>query len=187
VGTVFGLPLHPLVVHGTVVVVPVAALLVIVVGLWRRVRSRLAWPAFVASVAASGLVALAALSGKPLAREVPPSALVAHHAQLAKLLVVWVVAMTGASFALACLAWWRVGAPVPDRLRVPPRLAALARPAWAARLVAVRWIVPVAVGLSVLTGVGTLVQVVLVGHSGAQATWSTGVPVRPSKADGGHR
>ena len=186
-GTVFGLPLHPLVVHGTVVAVPVAALMVIIAGLWRKVRPRLAWPAFVASVLATGLVALAALSGRPLARRVPPSALVAHHAQLAKLLALWVVAMTGASFASAYLVWRRMGAPIPHRLRVPQRLVALARPGWATRAVGLRWIVPAAVGLSVLTGVGTLVQVVLVGHSGAQATWSTGVPVRPSQARGGHR
>lgn len=183
----FGLPLHPLVVPGTVVVVPVAALTVVVAGRWRRVRSRLAWPAFVASVAATGLVALAALSGKPLAHEVPPSALVAHHAQLAKLLVVWVVAMAGASFALAYVPWQRAGSPVPQRLRVPLRLAAFARPAWAPRVARTRWVLAAAVGLSVLTGAGTLVQVVLVGHSGAQATWSTGSPVRPAGAHGGHR
>jgi hypothetical protein len=52
---------------------------------------------------------------------------------------------------------------------------------------AVRRLVPAAVGLSVLTAAGTLVQVVLVGHSGAQATWSTGSPVRPSDARGGHQ
>jgi hypothetical protein len=88
-------------------------LLVIVAGAWRRVRSRLAWPAFVTSVVATGLVGLAALSGKPLARRIPPSALVAHHPQPAKLLALWVLAMNGASFALAYLAWWRSGAPVP--------------------------------------------------------------------------
>lgn len=183
----FGLPLHPLVAHGTVVVVPVAALMVVLAGMWRRVRSRLAWPALVASVAATGLVALAALSGEPLARRVPPSALAAHHAQLAKVLVVWVVAMTGASFALAYVAWHRAGCPVPGRLRVPGRLTALASPAWALRVAQARWVLAAVVGLSVLTGAGTLVQVVLVGHSGAQATWSDGSPVRPSDATGRHR
>jgi len=186
VGTVFGLPLHPLVIHATVVVVPVATVMVIVAALWRRVRSRLAWPAFVASVLATGLVGLAALSGKPLARQVPHSALVAHHAQLAKLLVVWVVAMTGASFAMAYVGWLRAGGSVPNGLRVPPWLVAVAGPAWAVRVAAARWVLPAALGLSVLTGAGTLVQVVLVGHSGAQATWSTGTPVRPSDARGGH-
>ena len=172
--TVLGLPLHPLVVHGTVVVVPVAALTVLVAGLWRRTRSRLAWPAFVASVVATGLVGLAGLSGEPFASQVPPSALVAHHAQLAKVLVVWVLAMTGASFVLAYAVWRRAGFPVPSWLRIPRWLVALATPRWAAQVAAVRWIVPLAVGLSVLTGAGTLVQVVLVGHSGAAATWSTG-------------
>lgn len=184
--TVLGLPLHPLVVHGTVVLVPVSAALVIAAGLWRRRRSRLIWPAFAASVVATGLVAAAALSGKPLARQVPSSALVAHHAQLAKLLVVWVLAMTGASFALAYLAWRRAGAAVPDWLPVPRRVTALATPGWTAGVVAAR-ILPAVASLCVVTGAGTLVQVVLVGHSGAQATWSTGSPVRPSDARGGHR
>jgi len=187
VGTVFGLPLHPLVIHGTVVVVPVAGVMVIVAALWRRVRSRLACPAFVACVLATALVGLAALSGKALAGQVPASALVARHAQLAKLLVLWVVAMTGASFLLAYVGWRRAGGSVPDGLRVPPRLVAAASPAWAARVAAARWVLPAALALSVLTGVGTLVQVVLVGHSGAQATWSTGTPVRPSGAQGGRR
>ncbi|HKT02298.1 MAG TPA: hypothetical protein VJT31_22445 [Rugosimonospora sp.] len=181
--SVFGLPVHPLVVHGTVVSVPVAAVLVITAGLWPRVRYRLVWPAFAASVLATGLVAAAALTGGPLARRVPPSALIAHHAQLAKLLAVWVVAMTGASFALAYAAWGRAGGGVPGWLRVP-RQAVL--PDWAARAVATRLVLPVLIGLSLLTGAGTLVQVVLVGHSGAQATWSTGSPVRPSSASG-HR
>ena len=171
--TIFGLPLHPLVVHGTVVTVPLAALAVIVTGLWRRARPRLAWPAFAISVVATGLVAAAALTGGPLARQVPSSALIAHHAQLAKLLAIWVVAMTGSIFVLAYAGWWRAGSPVAHWLRLPPRLVALVRPAWAGRLVAVQWILPVAVGLSLITGVGTLVQVVLVGHSGAAATWST--------------
>jgi hypothetical protein len=113
VDTLFGLPLHPLVVHATVVLVPAAALTVILAGLWRRARSRLAWPAFVVSVVATGLVAAAALSGQPFARSLPPSELVAHHAQMAKLLVLWVLAMTGASFVLAYAVWWRAGFPVP--------------------------------------------------------------------------
>jgi hypothetical protein len=182
--TVLGLPLHPLVVHGTVVVVPVAALTVVVAGLWRRARARLAWPAFVASVLATGLVGLAGVSGGPFASELPPSPLVAHHAFLAKVLVVWVLAMTGASFSLAYAVWRRAGFPVASWLRVPRRLVALARPRWAAQLAAVRWILPLAVGLSVLTGVGTLVQVVLVGHSGAAAAWSN---ITPTGAGVGHR
>lgn len=183
-GTVFGLPLHPLVVHGTVVLVPVAAVLVIAAAVWRRARSRLVWPAFAGSVAATGLVALAALSGKPLARQVPSSPLVAHHAQMAKLLVVWVVAMSGASFAMAYVVWRRAGGAVPDRMRVPAWLVAVAAPGWVVRALGARWVLPVALGLGMLTGTGTLVQVVLVGHSGAQATWSTGSPVRPSNARG---
>lgn len=178
--TVFGLPLHPLVVHGTVVVVPVAAVLVVMTALWRRARARLVWPAFAFSVLATVLVAAAAASGGSLADQLPSSSLVAHHAQLAKLLAVWVVAMTVASFALAYVQWRRTGSVVPGWLRLPPRLVALAKPGWAAPLAAARALLPVLIGLSLITGCGTLVQVVLVGHSGAQATWSKSTPVRPA-------
>ncbi|MEN3304467.1 MAG: hypothetical protein V7603_669 [Micromonosporaceae bacterium] len=37
---------------------------------------------------------------------------------------------------------------------------------------AARWVLPVAVALSLVASAGTLVQVVVVGHTGAQAAWS---------------
>ena len=37
--TVFGLPAHPLIVHATAVLVPLAALLVILAGCWPRFRA----------------------------------------------------------------------------------------------------------------------------------------------------
>lgn len=57
-----GLPLHPLAVHGAVVLAPIAALLAIayVVPAW---RDRLRWPVAAASVLAAGAVALAYYSG----------------------------------------------------------------------------------------------------------------------------
>lgn len=185
--TVFGLPLHPLVVHGTVVVVPVAAVLVVMAALWRRARVRLVWPAFAFSVLATVLVAAAAASGDPLAERVPHSSLVTRHEQLAGLLEVWVVAMTVASFGLAYVQWRRAGNPVPDWLRLPPRLTRLATPRWAAPVAAARPVVAALIGLSLITGCGTLVQVVLVGHSGAKAAWSTSSPARLSSTPAARR
>jgi hypothetical protein len=170
--TMFGLPVHPLVVHATVVLVPLAALLVCVAALWRQMRVPLGWPAALVSVLATASVALAALSGGPLARRVGSSALIAQHAQFAKLLAVWVVAMTVTSTGLAYVAWRRAGAPVAPGLRVPRRIVELVTPRSLAPLVATRWIMPVVVGLSLLTAAGTLTQVVLVGHTGARAAWS---------------
>ena len=41
--TVFGLPLHPLIVHATVVVVPAAALAVLLATFWPRFRRWASW------------------------------------------------------------------------------------------------------------------------------------------------
>jgi hypothetical protein len=40
--------------------------------------------------------------------------------------------------------------------------------------------------LAVVVGLGTLVQVVLIGHSGAKAAWSDVASSSSSQADGGH-
>lgn len=170
--TVLGLPIHPLIVHATVVLVPVAALLVGVCAILPATRRALAWPAVVASAAACVTVAGAALSGGPLEARVGGSALIHHHSQLAKLLVVWVLAMTAAVLALAYADWYRGGTAVAHWLPVPPGLVRRLAPPGVGRVVAARWVIPTVAALSLVTAAGTLVQIVLVGHSGAEAAWS---------------
>ena len=41
--TVFGLPLHPLIVHATVVIVPTTALAVLLAGFWPHFRRWASW------------------------------------------------------------------------------------------------------------------------------------------------
>jgi hypothetical protein len=170
--TVFGLPLHPLVVHATVVLTPLATLLVAVCAVLPGSRRRLAWPTVVACALACVTVAAAALTGGPLEQRVGGSPAIAHHSQLAHVLVVWVLAMSAAALLLAYVSWYRAGAPVAGWLRVPPRLVRSAAPAQLGRLVAARWLLPAASVLSLVTALGTLVAIVLVGHSGAQAAWA---------------
>jgi hypothetical protein len=170
--TVFGLPIHPLIVHATVVLVPVAALLVAICAGLPATRRRLAWPAVVTSVLACLTVALAALSGGPLEARVGGSALIHQHSFYAKLLVVWVLAMSAAALVLAYLSWYRAGTPVAGWLPLRPGLVRTLAPAALGRMVAVRWLLPAVAALGLVTAAGTLVQVVLVGHSGAQAAWS---------------
>jgi hypothetical protein len=170
--TVFGLPLHPLVVHATVVLTPVATLLVGVLAVVPRSRRRLAWPTVVACAVACVTVAAAAATGGSLEQQVGGNAAIAHHSQLAHVLVVWVLAMSAAALLLAYVSWYRAGAPVVSWLRIPPRLARQAAPAQLGRLVAVRWLLPATSALSLVTALGTLVAIVMVGHSGAQAAWA---------------
>jgi hypothetical protein len=177
--TVFGLPVHPLVVHATVVLVPLAAILVAVAAAWPRTRARLAWPTVVVSAVATLSVAIAALSGKPLVARVPASPLIGTHSALAKGLAVWVVAMTGAVFLLAYLSWRRAGAGWPGWLRVPESARRLATTRALDPVLAARWVMPAVVALSLLTAAGTMVQVVLVGHSGARAAWTKVVQTPP--------
>ncbi|GIH21516.1 DUF2231 domain-containing protein [Rugosimonospora africana] len=170
--TVFGLPIHPLIVHATVVMVPVATLLVGLCAAVPATRRRLAWPTVLACLVATVTVAGAALSGGPLEARVGGGALIHHHADLAKLLVAWVLVMSAAAVALAYTDWYREGTPVAGWLPVRPQMIRALAPAAMGRLVGTRWLLPALAVLSLVTALGTLVQIVLVGHSGAQAAWS---------------
>ena len=143
-----GLPLHPLVVHATVVLVPLTALLVLAGSLVLRVR---AWAGWLPTAMAATCVVLSLLStssGQTLQGkigEAGSSAPVLGHAALGDMLIWWTLGLlvvAAASYALR-----RTGR---DRVRgVAVTLAVL----------------------GVLVPVGAAVQTVLVGHSGAKAVW----------------
>lgn len=168
-GTVFGLPVHPLVVHLTVVAVPVACVLVLLCAVWRHARLRWGWGTVVLCLVATGSVAVAALSGGPLARRLPPSHTIAEHAELAKVLALLVSAMTVAVTVLVYLAWREAGAPVAAWTRMPGGLRRLLT---RGRPVVLRGAVPVVAVAALILALGTAVDVVEVGHLGATAAWS---------------
>ncbi len=152
--SIAGLPLHPLLVHATVVIVPAAALSVLLAALWPRFR-RWAGPLPLA-LAVAGLILdpLSTSSGESLEHHVGHSALVEKHAELADGLLPWMIVLVAVSAGL--YAWhWRQG-------RRDPEHAAASR-AWVPTVISV---------LAVVAALGTTVQVVLIGHSGAKAAWS---------------
>ena len=152
--TVFGLPVHPLIVHATVVFVPTAALAVLLAAFWPRFR-RWAGPGpMIVSLIALVLVPISTQSGEDLEHSLPRSDLIRAHAQLADGLLPWVAAL----FLIAAGLWWW------NRGQRPGR----AEP----RRVFPRWLVVVLMVGAVLAAVGTTVQVVRIGHSGAEAAWS---------------
>lgn len=151
--SLFGLPVHPLIVHATVVVVPAAAVAVALAAVWSRFRRWFSWGTPAAAVAATILVPLATSSGESLQQQLPRTALIEAHVRLAEGLLPWVIALS----VLAVAGWWMHGLAG----RFSPRRP-LAR--WLPVLVAV---------LAVVAAVGTLVEVVLIGHSGAAAAWTT--------------
>lgn len=152
--TVFGLPMHPLVVHATVVAVPLAAVAVALAAFWPRFRERFSLVPLVLSVVALVLVPLSTSSGESLERRVPDTRLVHQHAELADGLLPWIVLLT----VVAAAVWWL-------QRRTHTTDGSVAR----------RPGTPVLAVLAVLTVVGvvgTSVQIVRIGHSGAKAAWS---------------
>jgi hypothetical protein len=152
-----GIPLHPLVVHAAVVLVPMAALasVAMVVPRWRWLTR---WPALVLATGATIAVQAATLSGADLHRATGiHTALIASHEKWGERLrlAMWVL------LVLTALAFWAfpyVTRLVGDRDGAG-RVAALEK--------------PLMVLLPVLAGV-VLVLVVLTGVGGARSVWGGG-------------
>lgn len=142
--TFFGLPMHPLIVHATVVVVPTAAVAVVLAAFWTRFREWAAAAPMGLSALALVLTPLSTSSGESLEHRISGTSLISDHARLGDLLIWWVVPLAVLSAGL----WW---------FRRRSTTGAL-----------VTWGLP---ALSVVVAAGTLVTVALIGHSGAQAAW----------------
>jgi len=140
-----GLPLHPLIVHAVVILVPLTALALILGAFLPAARKRLGIVTPLAALVVLVLVPITMLAGEALAEQVGPVPAVVHHADLGRLLWPWTLAMFLVAAVQWC--WYRFG--------VGPRRTA-------------RWIVAV---LAVVSGVGSTVMVVLIGEAGARAVW----------------
>jgi hypothetical protein len=148
--TVFGLPTHAIVVHATVVLLPLAALVVLLHTFWPEARRRLGLVTPLLAGVALVLVPLSTQSGEILEHSVGHSPLIQRHAELADGMLPWAIGL----FAVAVGLW------LLDRRRARPSNA---EP---------RWLPIVAAVVAVVAVGGTVQQVVRVGHAGAEATWS---------------
>ena len=179
--SVFGLPLHPLIVHATAVLVPLAALAVILAVCWPRFRAWAGPLPMGLSLVGLILTPLSTSSGESLEEKVAESSLVEKHAELGDQLLPFTIAL----FVFSAGFWWmdrqrqRLAATPPDiptievasggtttLTRTAPAQVAVRNPA--------RWRTATAVVgvLAVLAAVGTGIQVARIGHSGAKAAWS---------------
>ena len=150
--TIFGLPLHPLIVHATVVLVPLAALTLLVSALVPRFRR---WAGVLTpgiALVALVLDPLSTSTGENLAGQIGTTPAIQQHAEYADGLVFWVFGVT----ALAGIYWWLDRRAKQSYERQQPS----------------RKLAVVLAGLTVVAVLGTVVQIVLIGHSGAQAAWS---------------
>ncbi|WP_062428222.1 DUF2231 domain-containing protein [Herbidospora daliensis] len=147
--SVFGLPLHPLVVHAAVVFTPLLAVVAVAYAVLPRFRARLDWAVVLLAVAAPVSVVVARMSGEALKESrygAQAPAPVAEHESFAVPLLLTTIALAAVALVLV----WAVS---------KGRSGALTTV------------------LSVLAVVGALAvtfYVVRAGHTGATAVWGLG-------------
>ncbi len=148
---IMGLPLHPLVVHAVVVLVPLAALGGIVISAWTAARKRYGWltVAFAAAGAVSTFVAQEAgeAFADTFARKTEA---METHIGLGGSLLVWVIILF-------------VGTAV---VMVAQRLIDQQNPRGRVALIA-------GGAVTAISAVVSIVQVIRIGHSGATAVWGS--------------
>lgn len=144
--TITGLPVHPLVVHFAVVLLPLAALGLIVLVLVPRWRRTFGWLVIAGLFVGTGAAFVAKESGEALAARVGEPE---RHASLGDVLPL----LAGVLFLVA-LAWFLL-----DRRRTAAGAAA--------------GITVTILGIaSIVIALGTIGLTIAVGHSGAEATWA---------------
>lgn len=151
---ILGLPVHALIVHATVVLLPLTAGLLVLSALVAKVavRAGLLLPA--AGVVSLVLVPLTISSGTRLRARLPANPQIDAHANAANALLPWAVAL-----ALMCLVVWWV-----SRRRGSGE---------GQRTLAARSVASVAIAVLATAGaVGAVVEVAYIGHLGASAAWS---------------
>lgn len=150
-----GLPLHPLLVHAVVVLLPLAAVAVVLHACWPAARLRLG----VVTPALAGvtliLVPITVQAGEALRASIGESPQVARHAAIADSVLPWAVALF--AVALAEWLWFRFG-----------NLPAAGPAKSERRELIVRGLMLAA---AVAVGAGSLVVVFRTGDSGARAVW----------------
>jgi hypothetical protein len=142
--TIFGLPVHALVVHAVVVLVPLCSVGVIICALSGTWYDRLATPVIVLLTLSVPSAFVARMSGHDLEDRLPASDAIEHHADLGSL-AAWVVLL----FWIIAVAWYFV-----ERRR--GRQSGLTK----ALMV-----------ISVIAAIGATGYIVIVGDSGARAAW----------------
>ena len=154
-----GLPVHALLVHFIVALAPLTGLLVILCAIWPAARQRLVWPTLVLAVSVAGMTPLVTNSGEWLENNVEKSELIEKHASLGDTMIYFALALLVAAI-LVTVEHVRAN-------RGKPLSTALTA------LIAV---------FVVVTAAATTVQVVRIGHSGAESVWSDALETSPAGA-----
>ncbi|MGV0993805.1 MAG: DUF2231 domain-containing protein [Mycobacterium sp.] len=147
--TISGLAAHPLLVHFLVALTPLAAILAILCAVWPAARQRLVWLVLVLSLMTAVVTPVVSNSGEWLEGKLEKSELIEKHAALGDTMIYFALALLVAAILLAVV-HVRAG-----RGRTLPTALSAA----------------IAVFV-VIAAVATTVQVIRIGHSGAESAWS---------------
>lgn len=161
-----GLPAHVLLVHAVVVLVPLAAVLLVLIALWPAARARLGVLSVVIAALALAAVPVTTEAGEWLEHRVQRSALLSQHTDLGDTLLPWV----GALFLVA------VAVAVRERLTVRRRNSGGPGTATATELrptpIGSRAVAAVLAALAIVVATGAVVDIYRIGESGARAAWT---------------
>ncbi|MFC4950991.1 DUF2231 domain-containing protein [Pseudonocardia sp. GCM10023141] len=166
-----GLPLHVLVVHAVVVLVPLAVLGSIAVVLWPAARRRYGWLVVAVAAVATVCIPVATSSGDALEHRLPRTLLIEAHARLGGQLLIFVA---GLLVSLAAFMAIHRLASVGRGARGPGTVTATAPPRMVAGAIA---------ALTIVLAVVSAVQVYRIGDSGAGAAWSDTRYIAPTPMD----
>ncbi|MET0695084.1 MAG: DUF2231 domain-containing protein [Propionibacteriaceae bacterium] len=151
---VFGLPLHPLVVHAVVVFVPLAAIGGVVISAWKWARIRYGWLVVACALVGAVSTFVAQQAGENLYEErfaSGASAAVNRHMNLGGTLLVWAILLFVGT-AVVMGGQWLI-----DRHDRRGRIVIFG-----------------GIVITVVCGVVSIIQTVRIGHSGSAAVWGSG-------------
>jgi uncharacterized membrane protein len=147
--TIFGLPAHALLVHGIVVLAPLTAMLEMLCALWPAARRRLVFLNLAFALAVVVLTPLTTSAGEWLYDQQPqPAPILQTHEQRGQWMIYFAIGLLVVAVVQAIQHWRE------SRSAEPKRALAVA-----------------VTVLALVVGVSTIVGVVRIGDSGAQAVW----------------
>ena len=156
-----GLPLHVLLVHAVVVLVPLLAVLLVVIAAWPGARRVLWLPALIGAAVLLPLGLVTIEAGEWLKDRVPETPLIEAHTEIGDSIVPWLVALLVVAAAIAA---WAVVELLAAR-RAPDGESA--RPGRGVRI-GVGAVLTLA---ALIVAVGSTWTVVLIGEAGSRAVW----------------
>jgi p-aminobenzoyl-glutamate transporter AbgT len=197
--TLNGLPAHILLVHAIVVLLPLAALLLVLCALWPAARRKLAGPNALLSLIVVVLVPITTDAGEWLEQRVASTPLVRDHVALGDTALFVAIPVA----VLALVVWWRhreasvahraitQGSGEPDQAQAD--IAPADSPQGKSRFVPSRtFLAPasavvtvVVTVLSVLAAGAAIYDIYRIGDSGAQATWQGQISSAPVPGEPG--